>query len=151
MKKIWLLVLVVFVILAAIFFLRPKTSTLPNDQTSTPTVTPKPTDITASFEIVTLGTKRIFTSTMYHNLSTDVYISAADPNQVHVKKEGTTWTDFFATLPMKLSKDCLTTGTGQTFCSNDSQRLKFFINDKEDPSALDKEINEGDKLLVTYE
>ena len=88
---------------------------------------------------------------MYHNLSSNVYISAADPSQVHVKRKGTTWADFFATLPMKLSKDCLVTGTKQTFCTNDSYKLKFFINDKENPNALDEEIKEGDIFKVLYE
>jgi|SRR3990172_4262048 len=116
-----------------------------------PTPTPQPTDITASFEIITLGTGRVFTASMYHNLSSDVYISMENPSQVHVKKEGITWTQFFKTLPMSLDKDCLTTGTGQTFCTNDAQTLKFYINDIENLNALDEVIEEGDHLLVTYD
>lgn len=155
MKKIWLIIpLVVAIAIAASLLTRVPGTNPKSEITTTSEVlspTPQIVDITAGFEIYTLGTKRIFTSSKYHNLSTDVYISASDPSQVHVKKAGITWADFFKTLPMKLTKDCLTTGTGQTFCTNNSQKLKFFINNSEDPGALDKEIKEADKLKVVYE
>jgi len=135
-----------------LFFLTRTTPTpqiLPQPEQTTPSSQPE--EVTASFEIQTLGTKRIFTSSMYHNQSDNVYISADNPNQVHVKKTGVTWADFFATLPMKLTHDCLTTGTGQTFCTNASYELKFFINDKEEPNALDQVIKDEDRLFVSYE
>src|SRR3990172_4396271 len=59
-------------------------------------------DITASFEIYTLGTKRIFTDSKYHNQSSDVYIEFSNASLIKVKRRGTIWGDFFATLPMKL-------------------------------------------------
>lgn len=107
-------------------------------------------DIKASFGIFTNGTFRIFTASMYHNLSDDVYIEASSPNIVIVKKAGATWGDFFATLPMNVTRDCLTTGTGQTFCSSNAQTLKFYINGQRDTNALEKRINAGDQLLVSY-
>ena len=104
----------------------------------------------AAFAIFTNGTFRIFTASMYHNLSEDVYITAENPNVVIVKKDGITWSEFFETLPFELTYDCLTTGTKQTFCTNASQSLKFFINGKREDAALGKEIKDRDKLLVTY-
>ena len=154
MKKFWLTIPLALIIFVGLFFFQnqksiPQNTSIP--QLATGTTTPSPTDFIARFEIYTLGTKRVFTSSMYHNLSDDVFISATNPSQVHVKKAGTTWADFFATLPMKLTKNCLTTGTKQTFCTNNSQKLKFFINDLEDPNALDKEIQKGDFLKVIYD
>lgn len=105
----------------------------------------------ASFAIYTNGTFRIFTAPMYHNLSADVFIEASNPNIVHVKKSNITWDDFFKTLPFELEENCLTTGTKQTFCTNDNYKLQFFISGLSDSNALDKIINSGDKLLVTYE
>src|SRR3989337_644656 len=55
----------------------------------------KTVETKASFAIFTNGTFRIFTASMYHNLSEDVYIQADNPNVVHVKKSNTTWDDFF--------------------------------------------------------
>ncbi len=104
----------------------------------------------ATFAIYTNGTFRIFTSAMYHDLSEDVYITSANPNLVHVKKKDLTWNDFFKTLPFKLTKDCLTTGTGETFCSGKDEELKFYINGNKNPDALEEIVGEGDMLLVSF-
>jgi hypothetical protein len=104
----------------------------------------------ASFAIFTNGTFRVFTAPMYHNRSTDAYIEAGNPNIVKIKKTGTTWNNFFKTMPFSLTKECLTTGTRETFCSNSNGVLKFFLNGTEDSNALDKEIKDGDQVLVTY-
>jgi hypothetical protein len=111
----------------------------------------KPVNLTASFEIYTNGAKRIFTAPMYHNLSQDVYITAGNPGLVYVKKGGITWNDFFKTLPMQLSKDCLVTGTKETFCTGDNGSLHFFINGQENPNSLELKIKNEDNLLVKYE
>lgn len=110
--------------------------------------TKKVVSFKASFAIFTNGTFRIFTDSKYHGKSPDAFMDEA--NIVIVKKNGTTWADFFNTLPMTLNKDCIITGTGQTFCTNNTSRLRFFINGSEEPNALDKEIKENDKLLITY-
>ena len=107
-------------------------------------------NINAAFAIYTNGTFRIFTASMYHNLSADVFIESRNPNIVHVKRRGNTWGDFFKTLPMKLTRDCLTTGTGQTFCSSETQTLKFYINGQRVENFLDREINQNDQALITY-
>lgn len=130
-----------------------------DNKVSTPsTVTEKKEDVIeekdverkAAFAIFTNGTFRIFTASMYHNLSEDVYITAENPNVVILKKQGITWGEFFETLPFELTYDCLTTGTKQTFCTNANKSLKFFINGKRDDATLGTEIKDGDKLLVTY-
>ena len=123
--------------------------TIPS-QNKQATTSPTAADYSASFAIFTNGTFRIFTASMYHNLSPDVFIESSNPNIVHVKKAGITWDDFFKTLPFKLTEECLTTGTGQTFCTNSNQTLKFYINGELDSNVLDRIINAGDQLLVSY-
>lgn len=108
------------------------------------------TPFTAHFEIVTNGTKRIFTQAMYHNQSSNVYIENPDPSTVRVQASGITWDDFFKTLPFSLTADCLITGTKQTFCSNDTHKLRFLINGTETPDALGQEIKSNDFLKVEY-
>ena len=105
----------------------------------------------ASFAIYTNGTFRIFTAPMYHNLSADVFIEASNPNIVNVKKSNISWRGFFKTLPFELDENCLTTGTKQTFCTNENDVLQFYLNEDRNQSALDQIINPGDKLLVTYD
>ncbi|MBI2617544.1 hypothetical protein HYW55_05385 [Candidatus Gottesmanbacteria bacterium] len=105
---------------------------------------------TAKFAIYTNGTFRVFTASMYLNLSEDVYIQGDSPNVVRVKKEGITWDDFFKTLPFKLTKDCLTTGTEETFCSGQKGTLRFYLNGIKTDDLLTREIEETDKALITY-
>src|SRR3989338_322848 len=129
---------------------KPKAEPL-ESPTPTPQVAEKvELDTRASFTIFTNGTLRIFTDSRYHNLSSDVYIESPNSTVVHVKKVEITWDGFFKTLPMKLTSDCLTTGTGQVFCTNETSALKFYINGQLDTAALSRVINSGDKLLVSY-
>lgn len=113
-------------------------------------LTPQSEEKEASFAIFTNGTFRVFTATMYHNLSSDVYIESNNPNLVKVKKNSVTWNDFFSTLPFSLTKNCLTTGTKQTFCTDNNKTLKFYLNGIADKDLLDKEIKNGDKALVSF-
>lgn len=123
------------------------------NQTSSPpsTASGNISQIKASFLIFTNGTKRDFSAGRYHNLNTDVFIDPASPTTVVVNRTGITWGDFFNTLPMKLTNECLTAGTGQEFCTNQTSSLSFYINGQKEDSALTKIINNEDKLLVTYE
>lgn len=66
----------------------PTSSTVPT--TIMTNLTPKPTDFTASFEIYTNGTKRIFTDPKYHQQSSEVYLTAEMPSTIYIKKEGIT-------------------------------------------------------------
>lgn len=124
----------------------------PSSQTPSPQATgiPAAVDYRAGFAIFTNGTFRLFTAAMYHNRSKDVFIQADNPNVVHVKNAGITWNDFFQTLPMQLTKDCLITGTKQTFCTNSKEQLRFYLNGREDKNALDKQIQSSDQLLVSF-
>lgn len=115
----------------------------------TPTITENSNEpLKAAFGIFTNSTFRIFSDPRYLNQSDEVFMDEA--SVVTVKKEGITWNDFFKTLPMELTKDCLTTGTGQVFCSSNDEKLRFFVNGKEDPEALNKIIKEDDRLLVSF-
>lgn len=156
MNRLVLVIVVVIALIAGYFIFQSNktiTNTLPQQNNliapDADNPTPEQTNFTARFEIYTNGTKRIFTDTKYHNLSPDVYITKNDPSIIYVKK-AVTWGDFFQTLPMSLTKECLTTGTGQLFCTNENQKLQFIINHKEDPDALDRLINQNDKLQVVY-
>lgn len=154
-KKVAFFSIAVIAILAGLVFFsnqqKASNTALPEEKEREEEVSKGRVDFTASFEIYTNGTKRVFTDSKYHNLSPDVYIERGDPNIVYVKKTGTTWDDFFKTLPMELTKNCLTTGTGQVFCSGEAGGLKFLLNDEETPNALDLEITDDSFLQVRFE
>ena len=156
-KAIGIVIMVVLISLFGFIFFSskqavpssPSSESSSSQQTIENSATPI-TDIQASFAIFTNGTFRVFTAAMYHNLSQDAYIDASNPNIVQVKKAGTTWNDFFSTLPFKLTPECLTTGTKEMFCTGNKGTLQFYINGEKDTYALSQEIKDGDKLLVTF-
>jgi hypothetical protein len=125
-------------------------SQVTSPQPTTQTPAPTNTNFTARFEIYTNGTRRVFTNAKYHHQSPDVYLEATDPNLIQVKKDTITWGDFFETLPFFLTKECLVTGTSQTFCSSEGEKLRFFLNGQEDSVALERRIRPGDELRVTF-
>lgn len=127
-------------------------STTQQEPVSSASPTSSVVDYRSGFKIYTNGTMRIFSDPRYHNQSPDAYLEAVDPSIVHVKKRGVTWGNFFDTLPspMKVRKDCLTTGTSQLFCSGPDGTLRFFLNGVETRDLLGKEIVHGDRVLVTF-
>lgn len=153
-KSNLLVAALVLTALTALYILRPQplpeTPPAQIKEVSETSTSSLPVDYTASFAIFTHGTFRIFTAAMYHNRSLDVYIEAANPNLVRVKKSGTTWQEFFDTLPFKLTSDCLTTGTKETFCTNQVNKLVFYLNGVKTNDALSREIKPQDQLLIHY-
>jgi hypothetical protein len=152
--------LIIFIVLLAsvylVLFNTPKENNTITKISPTPTVTIS--DFTASFFINTNGLQRSFSSSMYHNLSPDVYITSETPSTIFIKKPSTKWKDFFSTLPMGISSTCLTTGTGQTFCDGDPvssqsatfQTLQFILNGKKQPNVLEMNIKPNDILLISF-
>jgi hypothetical protein len=109
-----------------------------------------PVNKKAAFLIFTDGTQRDFSDARYHNRSEEVFIATDSPTTVHVTSQGKTWGDFFATLPMKLTNTCLTTGTGQQFCDGTNGSLRFFVNNEEVTDFVSREIEDGDRALITF-
>lgn len=140
MRYILIIILALLVIAAVSFFAFKGSGKVPSEEVN----------IKASFLIFTNGTKRDFSASRYHNLTDYVYLVTENPTTIHAKKKGVTWGDFFGTLPMKLTENCLTTGTGQLFCSNGFETLKFYLNGVKTEGVLGKEIKDGDKFLISY-
>lgn len=162
MKKFTVILLVIFAVFAIFRFISgahqqsqmTNQPVLPTETNATPLVqaTPSPAEFKAAFAIYTNSANRVFTDPKYHNRSQDIYLKESNPNIIIVKKAGVTWDVFFKSLPspMKVTSECLITGLGETFCTGNSGTLSFYINGQEDPEALAKPVNPGDKLLVTF-
>lgn len=106
--------------------------------------------ITAHFAIYTNGTFRVFTAPMYHHAASFAFLEEEDPNLIIVMAKGVTWRDFFATLPLSLSHECLVTGTNEEFCTNQEKSLLFYLNGERKEDVLDRQIQDGDQLLISY-
>lgn len=131
---------------------KPKenTSQIQNQTVQPPQIEEEKINYLTGFAIFTNRLKRSFANSKYYNLSKRVYIKADNPNIVHVEKRGVTWDDFFKTLPMRVTYDCLTTGDGEIFCTNEKESLKFYLNGRKVDNFLDREIKDGDRALITF-
>jgi len=156
MKKIYYLIPIVTILLALGVFALYQKFSLSNKNVPQTETSERVGDVdvnvnlVAGFAIFTNTTPRIFSQPMYLNQSRDVYIQSENPNIVHVKKKDVSWDDFFKTLPFELTKTCLTTGTKQTFCGGQGGSLKFYLNGVLTPDFLSREIQNGDRLLITF-
>lgn len=148
MKKV--LLLIFLIIVGAVMYQGTKPPAKNVSQLTVTQGVEEDVDYKAGFAIFTNGVFRIFNAPMYHNLSKDVFIQAENPNIVYVKKRGVTWDDFFKTLPFQLTKNCLTTGTKETFCSGQNGDLRFFLNGVGSDELLDTEIRDGDRALISF-
>lgn len=151
------MVVFVFIIIAVFGYLyltRAKTTAPASTTQNTSQSTPAPvfSPYTASFQIVINGETRTFTDPRYHNKSADVYIPPEGSGQVQVvvAKTNITWGDLFTTLPMSVDTKCIVTGTKQTFCTNATQQLRFYINGIESPNALTTIIEPDSQLKIVY-
>ncbi len=147
-KGIILTILLLLVVSTVIYFLSGQRTR--QDKTLIQKFIPREVNYKAGFAIFTNSTFRIFTAPMYHNLSSVVFIKADSPNIINIKEEAVTWDDFFKTLPFKLTADCLTTGTKETFCTGDSGSLKFYLNGNRVDNLLERIIQNKDRALITF-
>jgi hypothetical protein len=92
----------------------------------------------------------VFIHNSFQNFSEDIYIQSEHPNTISINKAGRTWGDFFKTLPMTITKNCLTKGKGQNYCTGQGGKLQFYVNGVKTDEIEKKPIQQGDKLLITY-
>ncbi len=155
MKKIAIITALLISVAIAVFYLTNKGNKLPvmMDKIGVIEQAEHPVDepVVAYFVIFTNGTRRTFADSKYLERSPVAYLTAENPEKIIIKND-VTWQEFFDTLPspFEITPDCLYTGTGQKFCSGEGPLLVFYLNGKDDRTALSKKIAAGDKLLVSY-
>jgi hypothetical protein len=105
---------------------------------------------TARFLIFTNGTKRILSSNGYLLQWPYAYLRSDGPTVIHVAKQGVHWQDFFQSLPLTLTAQCLGISQIQQFCTEGENTLKFYLNGVKQDNLLSLEIHDGDRLLISY-
>ncbi len=72
---------------------------------------------------------------------------------IHVEAKGITLRHFLTTLGITATQDCLII-QGNEFCETGARegnpKIKYYLNGNLEPKGPDMEIQESDKLLVTY-
>ncbi|GBD23928.1 hypothetical protein HRbin29_01601 [bacterium HR29] len=91
-----------------------------------------------------------FISTEERELSPNVHIHAPRHNVVHVHREQTTWGEFFESLGVGLTQACLRLPGRGEFCSDERERLRFFVNGVEVDDIRFLPIADLQRVLVYY-
>lgn len=91
-----------------------------------------------------------FISTEEKPLSPNVHIHAPRTNVVHVHREQTTWGELFDSLGLGLSGGCLRLPRMPELCSNERERLRYFVNGVEVDDVRFLPIADLQRLLVYY-
>jgi len=84
------------------------------------------------------------------NKFTHMHPGKDEEDVIHVHATGVTLKQFFNTLNIKLSRNCIILEDGKEFCSIKSKTLKYYVNNKLNDEAPDYEINDLDKILISY-
>ena len=91
-----------------------------------------------------------FISTADHELSPNVHLHDPRNTVVHVHRSGTTWDEFFRSLGFDLSNTCLTVPSGEKYCNNDRETLKFVVNGVRVDTIMFEDIAELSRVLISY-
>ena len=90
-----------------------------------------------------------FFSTTDEELSENVHLH--EPFLVvHVHREGTTWREFFHSLGLELTDQCLTTPEGDTYCTSETERLSFIVNGVRVDGLAFQDITDIDRALISF-
>jgi len=69
---------------------------------------------------------------------------------IHKHQKGVTLGDFFESLGIRFTKDCFVMDDGKELCNGEGETLKFFVNGVPNAAFGDYELNDLDKILITF-
>ena len=91
-----------------------------------------------------------FSAPAYQIKSSWIHFEGNDGTTIHKHATGVTLGYLFESLGLGLDDQCYEFQDGRSFCTNEDYKLRFFINGEEVSDIRDYEIEEDDKILVSY-
>ena len=91
-----------------------------------------------------------FAAPAYQIKSAWIHFEGNDGSTIHKHATGVTLGYLFETLGLGLDDQCFEFQDGRSFCTNDENKLVFYINDEEVSDIRDYEIVENDRVLISY-
>lgn len=91
-----------------------------------------------------------FSAPAYQIKSSWIHFEGNDGTTVHKHATGVKLGYLFQTLRLGLDDQCFEFQDGRSFCTNDEYSLKFFINGEQVNDIRDYEIQEDDRILISY-
>ena len=83
------------------------------------------------------------------HLNTHVHLEGGDGDLIHKHSTGVTIGFFFKSVSISFDRNCLVLDTGEKYC-NGERTLKFYVNGKPNDSWEEYDLQDGDKILVSY-
>ncbi|MFZ8922984.1 MAG: hypothetical protein ACO2Y0_08535, partial [Nitrosopumilaceae archaeon] len=91
-----------------------------------------------------------FSAPAYQIKSAWIHFEGNDGTTIHKHATGVTLGYLFETLGLGLDDQCFEFQDGRSFCTNEDYNLRFYINGEQVNDVRDYEIEEDDKILISY-
>jgi protein-disulfide isomerase len=91
-----------------------------------------------------------YQSTTGKELSSEQHLHDNNGNNIHKHLTKKTIVDFFHSLWVTLTKDCIQIHTGTQYCTTTGSTLKFYVNDKPKDDFMNYEFRDLDRILISY-
>ena len=91
-----------------------------------------------------------FAAPAYQIKSSWIHFEGNDGTTIHKHATGVTLGYLFESLGLGLDDQCYEFQDGRSFCTNEDYKLRFFINGEQVSDIRDYEIEEDDKILISY-
>src|SRR3989344_4063007 len=106
----------------------------------------------AAFKVYTNGNQLDLWKPENEELNLFTHMHVDDPDNrdlIHIHATGITLEMFFRTLGMELSQSCINI-SGQAYCTNQSNHLRYFVNNVPNFEGPDYRLQDLDRILITY-
>lgn len=91
-----------------------------------------------------------YQSTTGKQLSESQHLHDNNGNNIHKHLTKNTIPNFFESLGIFITADCIQMDDGQKYCSDGTKTLKFFVNDKAKKDFMSYEFKDLDRILISY-
>ncbi len=91
-----------------------------------------------------------FSAPSYQIKSSWIHFEGNDGTTIHKHATGVNLGYLFETLGLGLDDQCYEFQDGRSFCTNEDYSLRFYINGEQVSDIRDYEIQEDDKILISY-
>ena len=103
----------------------------------------------ADIAIFVNGEKIDLSQQKYQLKSQHVHVEDGIGDTVHVHAKGIRLGHFLTSIGFKLTGNCIETDSGN-FCNDGKSSVKFYVNGKQNYEMAEHEINDLDRLLISY-
>ena len=83
-------------------------------------------------------------------LHAHIHLHDNNDDVIHRHADDVTLADFFTSLGFTLTNDCITSDTGEEFCTNDTEELMVFVNDERIDEPATYVNQEEDQILIYH-